>query len=141
VRPSHTLEVTRPKVGHNPPAGPLFVGTSLPEPVGTVLSIASVSISGKQAKHNSAVITVDASASIVEPPSRLQFSTNEIVRSASHFKSEFSELNPIVGEKVTGEVRAPVKNFLKRVVVPILVERYIASLGRGGLVARTAEAL
>jgi hypothetical protein len=38
-------------------------------------------------------------------------------------------------------VRPLVREFLKRVVVPILVERYIAGLNRGGLPTRTKGAL
>lgn len=37
------------------------------------------------------------------------------------------------------QVRPPVKEFIKRVVVPILVERYIARLNRDRLLARTRE--
>jgi len=39
----------------------------------------------------------------------------------------------------TNQVRPPVKDFIKRVVVPILVERYIARLNRDRLLAGTRE--
>jgi hypothetical protein len=39
------------------------------------------------------------------------------------------------------QVRPPVKDFIKRVVVPILVERYIARLNRDRLLAETGEPL
>ena len=42
--------------------------------------------------------------------------------------------------KAVRQVRPEVKEFLKQVVVPILVERYIASLNQKKLAARALEA-
>jgi hypothetical protein len=46
---------------------------------------------------------------------------------------------PTIQGLATGHVRPPVKEFLKRGVVPILVERYIGRLNRDKLSARTGE--
>ena len=121
---------------------PRGTGISALALAGAVLTVAAFSTPNTQAVHDSSVLHIETLfPTAVEPLLiGLRSPTGQIVASDSLLKSEFSEQNRASGKKLTREVRQPVKEFLKRVVVPILVERYIASLNRESLVDRASEA-
>lgn len=87
------------------------------------------------------VITVEAPASVLEPmPSGLQFPIIGIpVCNPVLPKSKARELSSRLPSDAVRQVRPEVKEFLTQVVVPILVERYIASLKQKKLAARALE--
>jgi len=119
-----------------------LVDGSLPASLGAVLTVAAFSPASTQAQLDSFVLTVSSLTPMVveQPPLGLQFSTDGIVVSAIPLKTDYSERHAATGKKETREVRPQVKEFLKRVVVPILVERYIA-LQQTKSLARTPEAV
>lgn len=103
---------------------------------------AAFSPAGTQVVSDSPVITVDAPASVVEPlPPGFRFPIIGIpVCNPLLPKSEANELSSRLPSEAVRQVRPEVKEFLKQVVVPILVERYIASLKQKKMAARALEA-
>ena len=110
-------------------------------PAATGDQAAAFSTAITQAKPNSPVIHVDGSPSVVEPlPIGLQFPIIGIpVCNPLLPKSKARELSSRLPSDAVRQVRPEVKEFLTQVVVPILVERYIASLKQKKLAARALE--
>jgi hypothetical protein len=102
---------------------------------------AAFSTASPQVVSDAPVITVDAPPSDVEPmPPGLQFPITGIpVCDRLLLKTE-RELSSRLPSGAVRQVRPEVKEFLRQVVVPILVERYIASLNQKKLAARALEA-
>jgi hypothetical protein len=102
---------------------------------------AAFSPASTQVVSDAPVITVDAPASDVEPiPPGLQIPITGIPVCDRLLPKSEKELSSRLPSKAVRQVRLEVKEFLKQVVVPILVERYIASLNQKKRTARILEA-
>lgn len=109
--------------------------------LGGILTIGAIAPGSVHVGSDFSVLTVNSWNPVAEPPpTGLQFPTGKPEAADIPLKSESREQNPPAGEKLAREVRLPVKDFLKRVVVPILVQRYIASLNPGNQFDRTLGA-
>jgi hypothetical protein len=69
---------------------------------------------------------------------QLEYS-NDVEKQASAGQVRKMGAHPTIQRLAPAHVRPPTKEFLKRVVVPMLVERYIGRLNRDKLSARTGE--
>ncbi len=112
-------------------------------PAVAVLTIASLGPAGTHAEFEcTAIVVDDPVASFAEWHQKGSgFAPKaHIVPQVSQRREEPFRVLPANHAAVFREVRPPVKEFIKQVVVPILVERYISRLNRGRLLARTGGA-
>jgi hypothetical protein len=120
----------------------LLIPGVIPTVLGVVLCVAGFSVAGTVAEPGCSAVIPSPIALIA---GRHQIVTGFVSNAvAVPVDSCFQEPPlPVVpaDHPNTHQVRPPVRDFLKRVVVPILVERYIARLNRDRLLARTEEAL
>jgi hypothetical protein len=113
----------------------------VPAVLGCILAVGGISVAGTATEPQCRAI---APAPIVVSGERHQLVTGFVPKAVgvpvdSCFQEPSLRVLP-ANHANAPKVRPPVEEFLKRVVVPILVERYIARLNRDRLLAGTGEA-
>lgn len=115
----------------------LQVSGVIPAVLGFMLSVAGICVAGTLTQSECSAITAEAIVLVTE--------SHQIKAAGEPVDSRFQQVLiqvPSASQPMTfQQVRPPVKEFIKRVFVPILVERYIARLNRDRLLAGTRELL
>ena len=114
----------------------LQVSGVIPAVLGFMLSVGGICVGGTLTQSECSAITAEAMVLVTESH---QIKANGVPVD-SRFQDVPIRVHPASKAMTVQQVRPPVKDFIKRVVVPILVERYIARLNRDRLLARTEEA-
>lgn len=111
------------------------VSGAIPTVLGVILCVAGICVEGALTESERSPVTTGPVALIAE--------LHQIKAFGKPVDSRFQQvpIRVLSGSQSTTvqQIRPPVKEFIKRVVVPILVERYVGRLNRDRLLAGTGE--